>query len=196
METLEQVSEYYDIEYRYTQNVDEELINKRNNSVIGGVYIQDKMQFLNNRLILTPGVRVNYFTGDSNVYIEPRLSGSYSLTANLTVNAATGLFNQFANRIIREDIMSGNTDFWILSDGEEIPVSRSTHYNLGLNYDLADYIFSVEGYYKRNMDISEYTLRYSQNRLPMIGPPGGGDNETSVSENFYVGDGVVGKKTI
>ena len=66
--------------------------------------------------------------------------------------------------------MAGNTDFWILSDGDEIPVSRSRHYNLGLNYDLPDYVFSVEGYYKRNIDITEYTLRYQQNRIPGPGP--------------------------
>ena len=178
---------YYDITYNYTQNGDEELLNKRNSSVVGGVYVQDKMKFLENRLVVTPGLRMNYFTGDNKVYFEPRLSASYNITGSLTLNAATGMFCQFANRIVREDIMAGNTDFWILSDGEEIPVSKSRHYNLGLNYDLPDYIFSVEGYYKRNLDISEYTLRYQQNRLPGPGP--GGNSDTNVSENFYVGDG-------
>ncbi len=178
---------YYDIEYSYTQNGDEQLLDKRNSAAIGGVYIQTKMQFAENRLLVTPGLRMNYFSADNKIYPEPRLSASYSLTNRLTLNAATGIFDQFANRIVREDIMSGNTDFWILSDGKEIPVSRSYHFNLGVNYDLPDYIFSVEGYYKRNLDISEYTLRYSQNRLPMMGPDNGSD--TNVSENFYVGDG-------
>ena len=82
--------------------------------------------------------------------------------------------------------MSGNTDFWILSDGKQIPVSRSWHFNLGLNYDLPQYIFSIEGYYKRNLNISEYTLRYQQNRLP-FGP--GASSDSTVSENFYIGDG-------
>ena len=182
---------YYDITYNYTQNGDEELLNKRSSSVMGGVYAQDKMKFLENRLVVTPGLRMNYFTGDNKVYFEPRLSASYNIAGPLTLNAATGLFCQFANRIVREDIMAGNTDFWILSDGDEIPVSRSQHYNLGLNYDLPDYVFSVEGYYKRNLDISEYTLRYQQNRIPGPGPMSGpgGDNSTNVSENFYVGDG-------
>lgn len=182
---------YYDITYTYTQNGDEEILHKRNSSVMGGIYAQDKMKLLENRLVITPGLRMNYFTGDNKVYFEPRLSASYNVVGPLTLNAATGLFCQFANRIVREDIMAGNTDFWILSDGNEIPVSRSRHYNLGLNYDLPDYVFSVEGYYKRNLDISEYTLRYQQNRIPGPGPmPGpGGDSNTNVSENFYVGDG-------
>lgn len=46
---------YYDITYKYTQNGDAELLNKRNSSVMGGVYAQDKMKFLENRLVLSPG---------------------------------------------------------------------------------------------------------------------------------------------
>lgn len=170
----------YDIEYRYTQNQDEELLNKRNDAILCGVYVQDKMQFTDNRIIITPGVRVNYYTADNKIYFEPRLNGSYSISRSLTLNVATGLFDQFANRIVREDIMAGNTDFWILSDGEEIPVSKSMHFNLGLNYDLPDYIFSVEAYYKRNLDISEYTLRYRQNRLPAMSQGGSTTSATLV----------------
>jgi len=178
---------YYDIAYNFVQDGDEQLMDKRNNSILGGTYIQDKMKLFDNRLVLTPGARLNYYTSDKKVWFEPRFSASYSLTPSLTLNAATGYFCQFANRIIREDIMAGNTDFWILSDGDAIPVSRSTHFNLGLNYDRPDYIFSVEGYYKKNTDITEYTLRYRQNR--MAGPGPGGESDTNVSENFYVGDG-------
>ncbi len=101
--------------------------------MIGGVYAQTRMQFADNRLLVTPELRINYFSADSKIYLEPRVSASYTLTNRLTLNAATGIFNQFANRIVREDIMSGNTDFWILSDGEEIPVSKSYHFNLGIN---------------------------------------------------------------
>jgi len=180
---------YYDITYNYLQNGDEEILNKQNRAVLGGVYAQDKMKFFQNKVVVTPGVRLNYYSGDNKVYVEPRLSASYNFLPRWTINAATGYFCQYANRIVREDIMSGNTDFWILSDGESIPVSRSTHYNLGINYDLTDYVFSVEGYYKRNIDITEYTLRYQSNHIAGPGPGPGGDSDTNVSENFYVGDG-------
>jgi hypothetical protein len=183
-------STYYNIKYNYSQNEEDKLLDKKNNALLTGIYLQDKMQLLGSRLVLTPGIRVNYFTTAQKPYFETRLSSSYKLTNYLTLNTATGMFYQFANRIVREDIMAGNTDFWILSDGKEIPVSRSDHFNLGLNYDLPNYIFSVEGYYKRNHDISEYTLRYKSNNIPRPGPGlGGGQSNASVSENFYVGDG-------
>lgn len=84
----------YDIEYSYTQNGDEELLRKRNNAIMLGVYVQDKMKFAGNRFILTPGVRANFYTADKKAYFEPRLSASYSLTSSLTVNATTGIFCQ------------------------------------------------------------------------------------------------------
>ena len=177
----------YDIKYTYTQNEDEKLLDKQNNAILAGMYVQDRLTLANNRLVVTPGLRLNYFTSTKKPYLEPRVSGSYRLTNNLTVNAATGIFYQFANRIVREDVMSGNTDFWILSDGTEIPVSRSAHFNIGFNYDLPDYIFGVEAYYKRNHNISEYTLRYKQNGAAMGGP--NSNSNTEISENFYIGNG-------
>ena len=147
---------YYNIKYSYTQNGDDCLMDKRGSAVLLGLYAQDKIQLLNNRLTLTPGLRMSFYTLNCKPYFEPRVNGSYRLSSRFTVNAATGLFYQFANRIVREDIMSGNTDFWILSDGESVPVSRSWHFNVGVNYDLPGYIFGVEAYYKRN-----YSCAYS-----------------------------------
>ena len=178
----------YDIKYGYSQNDGEKLVDKRNDALLAGIYLQDKMQLLRSRLIITPGVRMNCFSTTQKICFEPRLGGSYKLSGHITANAAAGIFYQFANRIVREDIMAGNTDFWILSDGREIPVSRSDHFNAGLNYDLPNYIVSIEGYYKRNSDLSEYTLRYSRSRMRMPGP-GSGGSDTQVSENFYTGDG-------
>ena len=186
----------YDIHYAYTQN-EETLMDKRNDALLGGLYVQDKMALINNRLSITPGARVNWFSATQKPYFEPRLALNYKITDKITANAATGVFYQFANRISREDMMAGKTDFWILSDGTDIPVSHSNHFNLGVNYDLPDYIFSVEGYYKRNYEISEYTLLYERNRM-LMGRPGGGvmpngggrnPNTTIVSENFFTGDG-------
>jgi hypothetical protein len=184
---------YYDIAYQYSQSADTVLLDKSDRAVLAGVYVQDKIKLLNNALTVTPGLRLNYFSLTNKVYAEPRLSANYVLPYNFTLNAATGLYYQYANRVVREDVMSGNTDFWILSNGTDIPVSSSRHLNLGLNYDLPNYLFSVEGYYKRNRDLSEYTLRFDRmvgGGRPMGGFGGGGANAGStVSEQFFTGDG-------
>ncbi len=172
---------YYGIDYNYQQNDTLTILNKNIKSVIAGMYMQDKMMFMNNLLTVTPGLRLNYFGGTNKIYPEPRLNYSYKLYPGLTLNGATGLYYQFANRVVREDIMSGNRDFWILSDGKDIPVSSSLHFNTGLNYDLPDYLFSAEGYYKRNHNVTEYSMRYRA--IPQAGA------SVQSTEQFFTGDG-------
>jgi len=172
---------FYAIDYTYQQNDTLMVLQKNIKSSIAGIYGQDKMMFLDNLLTLTPGLRLNYFGATNKVYPEPRLNASFLLSPKLTLNGSTGLYYQFANRVVREDIMSGNRDFWILSNGKEIPVSSSTHFNLGLNYDLPDYLFSAEGYYKRNRNVTEYSMRYRS-----VPQPGSSVQST---EQFFTGDG-------
>jgi hypothetical protein len=187
---------YYDIGYTYSEVDTTNLLDKASRAAVAGVYVQDHIKLASAHLTVTPGVRLTYFSPTAKVYAEPRLNAGYQFgnlqaTRRLTLNAASGIFYQFANRIVREDVMSGNTYFWILSDNKEIPVSRSVHFNLGLNYDLPDYLFSVEGYYKLNADISEYTLRFERNFRGGMGRPGGAPAATTgtVSEQFFTGSG-------
>ncbi len=182
---------YYDIDYSYAQSDTATLVSKVDNAVMAGVYLQDKMRLAGGKLFVTPGLRATWFSNTGKFYAEPRLSASYALAPKVKVNAATGLYYQFANRVVREDIMSGNSDFWILSNDKDIPVSSSRHLNLGINYDLPDFLFSVEGYYKKNKDISEYTLRFQRKLSGMGGGMGGGGNGGAVEsvEQFFTGDG-------
>ena len=170
---------YYDIAYNYSQNDSITVLEKKNRSVLGGLYFQNKISFADNNITVTPGLRVNYYSETGKLYFEPRLSASYKFSSKLNMNLATGYFYQFANRVVREDVMSGNKDFWILSDGKDIPVSSSVHFNVGLNYDLPDYLFSVEAYYKLNKKVTEYTTRF--NSKP--------NTDTQVSEQFFNGNG-------
>ena len=186
---------FYDIGYSYTQADTSTLLNKTGSAIVTGLYVQDRLKLARGRLAVVPGMRFTYFQPAGKVYVEPRLSSSCRLGESITLNAATGIYYQFANRVAREDVMSGNTDFWILSDEEEIPVSSSRHINLGLNYDLPNYLFSVEGYYKLNENISEYTLRFEYNtRRPsggfgMMPGVGAGASSSQVTEQFYTGNG-------
>ncbi len=172
---------YYAIDYTYQQNDTLTILNKNIKAAIVGGYVQDKMMFFDNLLTITPGLRFNLFSATGKIYPEPRLNASYLFSKRLTANFATGLYNQFANRVVREDVMTGNRDFWILSNGKDIPVSSSKHFNLGLNYDLSDYLFSAEGYYKLNQNVNEFSMRYRS-----VPQPG-----TSVqsTEQFFTGNG-------
>jgi ferric enterobactin receptor len=169
---------WFDIKYNYAQNDTSSLIDKENQALLAGGYLQSRIKLFKDKLKFLPGLRISYFEPTGKLYFEPRVSVSYNLTDHLIVKGATGLFYQFVNRVTREDIMSGSKDFWLLADGGSIPVSSAIHYDLGLIYESPDYIFSAEAYYKKIDQLTEYSLRI--NSSPM---------GVSYAENFYNGYG-------
>ncbi len=170
---------YYDIAYNYSQNDTSTIIDRRNYGLLGGGYLQDKIKLFNDKLQLTPGIRWSYFNVTNKTYNEPRFSAIYNFNDKWSFKAATGSYYQFVNRVTREDILSGSRDFWILSDGNRIPVSNALHYISGVSYETLGYLFSVEGYYKVLSDLTDYTQRFN------VSP-----TRINYSENFYTGSGT------
>lgn len=168
----------YDVKYSYSETDTTELLNRSGKAWFSGIYIQNKTRLLGNRLQIVPGIRADWFQNTGKVYYEPRLSTSFSLTDHVNITGATGLYYQFANRVMREDIMSGSKEFWILADGDKIPVSSAFHLTGGISYETSDYTFSAEAYYKKISNLTEYSLRINAN--PM---------EIDYNENFFNGKG-------
>jgi ferric enterobactin receptor len=138
----------YDIKYSYSQNDTTTIISKDDQGKTYSFYLQNRMKFLDNKLQIIAGARTTYFDVTAQNYIEPRLNATYQLNKKITLKGAWGKYYQFANRVLREDILAGSRDFWVLSNGKNIPVSSSMHYIAGVSYDTRDYLLSVEGYYK------------------------------------------------
>nr|WP_294859608.1 TonB-dependent receptor [uncultured Fluviicola sp.] len=169
---------YFDIDYTYAQNDTTTVLDKHNKASLSGAYIQNKFKFWKERIQFIPGIRASYFETTKQIYYEPRTTVTIGLTSKLTLKGAIGKYYQFANRVTREDILSGSKDFWLLSDGNSIPVSSAVHYIGGLSYETPNYLFSTEGYYKQISNITEYSLRFNAS-------PGG----VSYDENFFTGNG-------
>lgn len=153
---------HYDIKYNFIQNDTLTILNMLNKGDLIGGYIQDRLSPFNKRMTILPGIRLSYYSVSKKPYFEPRFQWSYNLTDKLKVKASTGLYYQFANRILREDIQSGNRDIWVLSNGDNIPVSKAIHYIAGASYETRDFLFDAEAYYKQLSGLTEYTLRFSQ----------------------------------
>lgn len=170
---------HYDIKYDYIQNDTTTILNMDDQGNLLALYLQDRWTPFK-KLSILPSVRASYYDLTNKLYFEPRFQATYDLTKKVKLKGAWGKYYQFANRIVREDILSGSRDFWVLSDGEEIPVSESMHYIAGLSYERKDWLFSAEGYYKDLKGLSEYTLRFS----PMFG-----QGEIDFSSYFYDGVG-------
>jgi ferric enterobactin receptor len=169
---------YFDIDYTYAQNDTTTVLDKHNKATLSGAYVQNKFKFWKERIQFVPGIRASYFETTKQFYYEPRATITVSLNEKLTLKGATGKYYQFANRVTREDILSGSKDFWLLSDGNSVPVSSAIHYIGGLSYETPNYLFSTEAYYKKISNLTEYSLRFNTS-------PGG----VSYDENFFTGNG-------
>jgi hypothetical protein len=112
-------------------------------------------------------------------YYEPRIAISYQLVKGLKLKSAWGNYYQLCSRVIREDVLEGSKDFWLLADGSTIPVSSSMHYILGMSYEIGNFLFDVEAYYKTLDGLVEYSLR-TTNSFRII---------STQEEYFYKGDG-------
>ncbi len=168
----------YDVKYSYAQSDTANILDRNGQSLLAGGYLQGRFKFIDGRLNLLPGMRFDYFEKTGKEYFEPRFSVTYNLTDRIVLKGATGRYFQFANRVTREDIMSGNKEFWILSDGKSVPVSSSIHFVAGISYESDDYTFSGEAYYKKITNLTEYSLRV--NSSPM---------GVNYNENFFNGYG-------
>jgi ferric enterobactin receptor len=182
------------VKYDYTQNDTVKVLNRNNTGNLSVFYLQDNIKY--KWLKITPGIRINQFSVTKKVYIEPRLNILVNVLEGLKFVAATGVYHQFAQRVEQEDILNGSSNFWLLPDGNNIPISSSNHFIAGLNYETKKYYFSVETYYKSLSNLTQYSLRVQAR--PSRGPDGGGQGgpaagatggTSTVLENFFVGNG-------
>lgn len=169
----------YDITYSYGTNDTTTIIDRQNEGTLAGGYLQGRLMLADRKLSIIPGIRLSSFDVTGGVYYEPRFSASYNFSDRIKVTAATGRYYQFANRVIREDILAGSRDFWILSDGNSVKVSHADHLIAGVSYETRSKLFGVEAYQKNYANLSEYTLRFESNFR----------SGTSYNENFYTGTG-------
>jgi len=146
-----------DISFENSLN-DTTLLDLQNKGNIYATYLQDKWN-VNKTVNLTYGVRLNYYDITKEYYFEPRIQAVLHLSQRIKTKAAWGIYHQFINRSVQEDIQEGSYEIWLLSDDELIPVQSATHYILGASYEVENWLFDVEAYYKDLSGLSELNPR-------------------------------------
>lgn len=154
--------------------------NKNQNGFQTALYLQDKLTLFDNKLDMNLGFRTTYYDVTDKVYYEPRFSTNYKISEKLKLKAAFGLYNQFITRIIRDDVLQGSKDFWLMADDSLISVTSSSHFITGFSYEKGSYFFDVEAYYKKLKGLTEYSARSTT-----IGRRDGANRQ----DLFYTGDG-------
>jgi ferric enterobactin receptor len=169
---------HYKIDYSNSRNDTIQILNEHTQANLATGFVQDRLTLFE-RLTLVPGIRATFYNRTNKAYLEPRVSMNLGITDKIKLKAAWGIYNQFANRIIRDDLESGSRDFWLLADGDTLPVGHSEHFITGLSWENKDLLFSAEAFYKKMDGLTEYAVQF----VPSY-------REIHFDEFFYKGTGV------
>jgi hypothetical protein len=142
-------------------------------------FLQDRWTLAGGRITVSPGIRATYFDVTKESYLEPRLSLRAKIASPFSLKAAWGRYNQFVNRVAREDVLQGNREFWALGGTSNVPVSSADHYIAGLSFETGSFLVDVEAYRKNLRGLAEFATRF---RTPEEG--------ADYTQFFYSGTGT------
>ncbi|MBK6444474.1 MAG: carboxypeptidase-like regulatory domain-containing protein [Bacteroidetes bacterium] len=118
-----------------------------------------KLKKIIGKLVIEPGVRLNYYSSLSETSIEPRLGMKFNLSNTIRLKAAGGFYSQ--------NLMSASSDrdvvnlfYGFLSGSDDLPktfngkdvdskLQKARHIIAGIEFDLPFHLtLNVEGYFK------------------------------------------------
>lgn len=106
-----------------------------------------------NRISLNAGIRVD-MPINKKTYVQPRLSGIYKMSEELTATASWGLYNQFLTRNVYQYDESGFQTVWAIADST---FTKAMHTTVSIAYSKNGLLISLEGYCKKTKN-SQYFL--------------------------------------
>jgi hypothetical protein len=151
----------YDLIYQFIRDDTIMIYNNRQKSDETGIYLQDTWK-IGNSIQLNIGIRGVYYDLLEKYYPEPRISFEYSFLKNWKLKGGWGIFHQFVNRVINENVTSGSRDFFLLSDEQSLDVHRSEQFVAGGSFEKESWLVDVELYQKEMTGISEFSLRFQR----------------------------------
>lgn len=178
--------------FTFVAGLQNSLYNAYINSTTNGEAVTQKdqeqvlllTQFVHVDLPLSPvfdvnfGLRNNYLSSRSQIYLEPRVSLSYRINDYLRFGAAGGVYTQFVNQVNTQNVLQGSRDLWTLSDSE-IPVQISEHLIAGLSYSRTSWGLEFNIFQKTFSGLMDYAFRFG-NRITEY---------ENYEEQFFEGDG-------
>ncbi|MEM9340701.1 MAG: TonB-dependent receptor [Bacteroidota bacterium] len=117
------------------------------------------------------GIRTSFYEPSDRWYFEPRFDVRYAVSENFHLKGAASYHHQFVNQTSLSFFENSDEFFWVLSDGDQIPVQESMHLIFGADFSFDGWTFDVEYYQKNTTGILERqffnlvpsTLELSQN---------------------------------
>ncbi len=137
---------YSDFEVRYTEiGVSSNSFESRRTSQLVDLFQQFDFD-ATEKLQVSIGNRLHYFSNGEYLRLSPRLKASYQWNEDLSLSSGFSRNYQFMNRLQIYNINSN--DFWILTN-EDQPPSSVNYFTSGVYYNVHPQVYiQVEGYYK------------------------------------------------
>jgi len=116
-------------------------------------YSQFNYSSANDDIIINGGARLNYIENlgtFSKIRVEPRLNVNFKLKDYWRAELLGEYKSQSTNQVIdlEQNFLGIEKRRWILSDENELPVTKSKQGSLGINYAKNNFYFGLEGFYK------------------------------------------------
>lgn len=123
-------------------------------------YLQYAYQPVASPLSLKAGLRHTYFSHTDQHYLAPRVSIQFDLSDKWMLKGAFGQYRQFISRIDVPNELRVGEDFWMLADGDSLPVARAMHVITGIAFQTKGMLFDLEIYHKELADLTTYPQTY------------------------------------
>lgn len=96
------------------------------------------------------GLRGNYIKKFEKYIYEPRLNIRQKLSRRLAVELQGEMRSQVTNQVIdlQRDFLGVEKRRWILSNDDDLPVTRSKQVSAGINYNRSSFYTGLEAFYK------------------------------------------------
>lgn len=116
----------------------------------------------NDKWFVNIGLRTNYFTVIDKFFVEPRFQFEAKLNPDFKFKASAESLHQSVSQVVEFNTKSFGLEnqIWVISDGENIPVLKSTQFTSGFMFNKNGWDVDLEGYYKKVNGLTSFTLGF------------------------------------
>ena len=133
----------------------------------GYFYIQDNLP-VNGKIFIKSGLRVTLSGPDARLLVEPRLITTWTPTASLRFSTSVGSYSQFLYKTAIIDRDRNYTYIW-QTNAPDMPILKSEHAVVGLNYFKNYLTINTDIYYKLTRNISRQFYDATSRPVSMAG---------------------------
>ena len=113
------------------------------------------------------GLRTNYFSVLKKPFFEPRLQLETKITNALKFKLSGEILHQVISQVVEFNTQEFGLEnqIWILSDGNQVPLLKSTQFTAGFIFNKNGWNIDVEGYCKSIEGLTSLTLGFGNEEI-------------------------------